>query len=66
MAIVQWAMSIPSIWRVWATCDVENIASARCWRRPGCPGRGRLGALSFGQNFSSQPRDALIYARVRA
>ena len=28
-ALVDWALSAPSIWRVWATCDTENIASAR-------------------------------------
>jgi len=24
-AIVQWAFSHPAIWRVWATCDTENL-----------------------------------------
>jgi ribosomal-protein-alanine N-acetyltransferase len=27
--VVEWAISLPSVYRVWATCDVENLASVR-------------------------------------
>src|SRR5688572_25318354 len=34
-AVVQWAFTQPEIYRVWATCDVENVASARVLERVG-------------------------------
>ncbi len=33
-AIVEWVLSIPSIRRIWATCDTENLASARVLEKP--------------------------------
>ena len=34
-AIVEWAFSMPSIRRVWATCDTENVASVRVLEKAG-------------------------------
>jgi RimJ/RimL family protein N-acetyltransferase len=34
-AIVDWIFSVPSIWRLSATCDVENLASARVLEKAG-------------------------------
>jgi RimJ/RimL family protein N-acetyltransferase len=28
-SLVQWALAQPEIFRVWAVCDVDNVASAR-------------------------------------
>ncbi len=34
-AIVSWSLEQPSIFRVWAGCDVENLASARVLEKAG-------------------------------
>jgi RimJ/RimL family protein N-acetyltransferase len=64
-AIVDWAMSIPTIWRVWATCDCENVASARVLEKAGLSCEGILRRWAIRPNLSSEPRDAFIYSRVR-
>jgi RimJ/RimL family protein N-acetyltransferase len=64
-AIVDWAMSVPTIWRVWATCDVENTGSARVLEKAGLAREGTLRRWIVRPNLSSEPRDAHIYSRVR-
>lgn len=64
-AIVDWAMSIPTIWRVWATCDCENVASARVLEKAGLSCEGRLRRYAVRPNLSSEPRDAFIYSKAR-
>ena len=64
-AIVNWALSIPSVCRVWATCDTENMASARVLEKAGLSPEGTLRRSIVRPNLSDEPRDALIYARVR-
>lgn len=63
--IVTWAISLPSVYRVWATCDTENLASARVLEKSGLVCEGRLRRYLVRPNISPIPRDALIYARVR-
>ena len=64
-AIVEWAMTMPAIWRVWATCDVENVASARVLEKVGLVREGTMRRSIVRPNLSREPRDAYIYARVR-
>jgi RimJ/RimL family protein N-acetyltransferase len=64
-AIVQWLMSIPSIRRVWATCDVENAASVRVLEKAGLSREGTLRRSIVRPNLSGEPRDSFIYSRVR-
>lgn len=64
-AIVAWAWSVPSIRRVWATCDTENLASARVIEKVGLVREGTLRQAIVRPNISSQPRDAFIYSKVR-
>jgi RimJ/RimL family protein N-acetyltransferase len=64
-AIIEWLFSIPSIWRVWATCDTENLASARVLEKAGLSREGTLRRWIVRPNISSEPRDAFIYSRVR-
>ncbi|MEZ4658682.1 MAG: GNAT family N-acetyltransferase [Caldilineaceae bacterium] len=64
-AIVQWAVNLPSVYRVWATCDVENLASARVLEKCGLVCEGRLRCYQIRPNIADIPRDAFIYARVR-
>src|SRR5882672_624457 len=40
--IVAWALAQPSIYRVWALCDVENVASARVLEKVGMQREGLL------------------------
>jgi len=64
-AIVEWAFSKPSIRRVWATCDTENVASARVLEKAGLQREGTLRRAIVRPNLSNEPRDAFMYARVR-
>lgn len=64
-AIVEWVLSVPSIWRVWATCDTENLASVRVLEKAGLSREGTLRRWAVRPNISSEPRDAFIYSRIR-
>jgi ribosomal-protein-alanine N-acetyltransferase len=63
--IVDWAFSVPSIRRVWATCDTENLASARVIEKVGLTRECTLREAIVRPNISSEPRDAFIYSKVR-
>jgi len=65
-AVVQWALEQPSIYRVWATCDVENEASARLLARVGMEREGVLRRWLVHPNVSEAPRDCLCYSIVKA
>jgi len=64
--IVAWALEQPSIFRVWATCDVDNARSARVLERLGMQREGLLRRWIVHPNVSAEPRDCWCYARVRA
>jgi RimJ/RimL family protein N-acetyltransferase len=64
-AIVEWVLSIPSVRRVWATCDIENLASARVLEKAGLACQGILRSSIVRPNISSQPRDAFMYSYMR-
>jgi [ribosomal protein S5]-alanine N-acetyltransferase len=64
--LVAWAMAQPSIYRVWAVCDVENIASARLLESVGMQLEGRLRRWLMHPNVSDSPRDCFCYAIVKA
>ena len=64
-AIVEWALAQPSIFRVWATCDTENIASARLLERVGMQREGVLRRWLVHPNLNDEPRDAFCYAIVK-
>jgi [ribosomal protein S5]-alanine N-acetyltransferase len=63
--VVNWLMSVPEIYRVWATCDTGNIASARVLEKIGLLREGILRSHTIRPNISPIPRDAFIYAKVR-
>lgn len=65
-AVVQWALAQPDIYRVWATCDVENVASARLLERVGMEREGVLRRWLVHPNLSATPRDCLCYSIVKA
>lgn len=64
-AVVEWAISQPEIYRVWATCDTENLASVRVLEKSGFVNEGQLRCYLIRPNISAIPRDAFMYARVR-
>ncbi len=63
--VVQWAVAQPSIYRVWATCDVDNLASARVLERVGMMREGVLRRWLVHPNVSDAPRDCLCYSIVK-
>ncbi|MDQ1422292.1 MAG: [ribosomal protein S5]-alanine N-acetyltransferase [Acidimicrobiaceae bacterium] len=64
-AVVDWAFSDPTVFRVWAVCDIENRASARLLSKSGFCQEGILKRWSVHPNISSIPRDCFCYARTR-
>jgi [ribosomal protein S5]-alanine N-acetyltransferase len=53
-----------AVWRVWATCDVDNLASARVLEKIGMTREGRLRSYGTRPNLGPKPRDAYNYAKV--
>ena len=65
-SVIEWALAQPPIYRVWATCDIENVASARVLERVGMQREGVLRRWLVHPNLSDVPRDCLCYAIVKA
>jgi RimJ/RimL family protein N-acetyltransferase len=65
LPIMDWAFKQPSIHRVWATCDIDNLKSARVLERLGMLQEGVLRRWIIHPNISPEPRDSFCYARVR-
>jgi len=63
--LVDWSLAQPSIYRAWAFCDVENPASARVMEKAGMIREGILRRWHVAPNLGPEPRDCLVYARVK-
>jgi len=61
-----WVMQQQEIWRMSAVCDVDNIGSARVMQKSGFVQEGILRRFIIHPNLSREPRDCLLFARVRA
>ncbi|HLW48066.1 MAG TPA: GNAT family N-acetyltransferase [bacterium] len=61
-AVVEWALSRPHVYRVWAVCDVENTASARVLEKIGMRREGVLRRWIIHPNIDGAPRDCYCYA----
>jgi RimJ/RimL family protein N-acetyltransferase len=59
------ALLKPTIFRVQATCDVENIPSQRALEKSGFKREGRLDRHTVHPNISSEPRACFMYAKCR-
>ena len=64
-AIVDWASNLEFVYRVWAVCDVENIASSRVLEKIGMQREGILRRFIVHPNLSPEPRDCFVYSKVR-
>jgi RimJ/RimL family protein N-acetyltransferase len=58
-------MSLPGVYRLWATCDAENLASVRVLEKTGVSLEGKLRRCTIRPNLSMIPRDTLIFAKTR-
>ena len=63
--VVDWAIAQPSIYRVWAVCDVENLPSARVLEKTGMKREGVLKRWLYHPNFDKRPRDCYVYSIVK-
>lgn len=59
------ALADTRIHRVWAWCDVDNVASSRVMEKAGMQYEGTLRRFSFHPNVSDIPRDSRVYAMIR-
>jgi RimJ/RimL family protein N-acetyltransferase len=60
--VIDWAFRRPEVFRVWAVCDTENVASARLMERVGMQREGVLRRWSVHPNVSPDPRDSFCYS----
>ena len=63
--VAAWGLAQPSLFRVWAFCDAENLASARVMEKAGLLREGLLRRWHVCPTIGPEPRDCLIYAKVR-
>jgi RimJ/RimL family protein N-acetyltransferase len=63
--VVDWWLTRPDVFRVWATCDVENASSARVLEKAGFEREGVLRRWERHPNVGPEPRDALCFSRTR-
>ena len=63
--LIAWALKQNDIYRIWAVCDVDNRASARCMEKAGMQLEGILRRWSVHPNISAEPRDSCCYAIVK-
>ena len=63
--LTAWTLAQPPLHRVWAYCDAENRASARVMEKAGWVREGLLRRWHVCPTIGPEPRDCLIYAKVR-
>lgn len=54
----------PDVYRMWATCHVDNERSVRLLERAGFTREGRLARHDIYPNLGTEPLDSLLFARV--
>jgi RimJ/RimL family protein N-acetyltransferase len=52
------------VYRVWATCHVDNERSVQVLRRAGFELEGRLARYALYPTIGPEPQDALLYAKA--
>jgi RimJ/RimL family protein N-acetyltransferase len=64
-SLADWALKQEAIYRLWALCDVDNLASARVLEKAGMQREGLLRRQIIHPNISDEPRDCYCYAAVK-
>lgn len=64
-ALVEVAFADPGLYRFYAYCHVDNLASARVLEKAGLEREGRLRRFLIFPNLSAEPLDVFVYARCR-
>jgi RimJ/RimL family protein N-acetyltransferase len=64
-AVVEWVIAQPEIHRVWATVDLENVASQRVLEKVGMIREGVLRRWLVAPNLGPVPRDVWSFARIK-
>ena len=65
-AVFEWAARLEGVQRIWATCDVDNVASVRVLEKIGMSREGVLRRWAIRPNLApGVPRDAFVYSWVR-
>ena len=64
-ALVNWAVAQRGIHRLWALCDVENVASARVLEKVGLQREGVMRRQTIHPLLSNEPRDCYCYTLVK-
>lgn len=63
--VIDWAFTQPELFRVWAFCDVDNVASARVLEKVGMMREGILRRWCILPNLGAIPRDCLCFSKVK-
>ena len=63
--LVNWALAQPTIYRAWAYCDVENVASLRVMEKAGMVREGILRRWHTCPTLGLEPRDCVVCAKVK-
>ena len=61
-SLIDMAFKDASVYRVWAVCDVDNVASARVMEKAGMQREGLLRRWSIHPTSSAEPRDSFCYS----
>jgi RimJ/RimL family protein N-acetyltransferase len=64
-AVVDWAFTQPSVFRIGALCDIDNERSARLLEKTGFEREGVLRSWAVHPNISATPRDCYSYSKIR-
>jgi [ribosomal protein S5]-alanine N-acetyltransferase len=54
----------PDVYRVWATCHVDNERSARLLERAGLTREGRMARQAIYPNLGTEPLDSLLFGKA--
>lgn len=64
-SVMAWLLDQPEIWRVQAYVDIDNPGSSRVMEKIGMSLDGQLDRWGYHPNVSDEPRDVLLYSRIR-
>jgi RimJ/RimL family protein N-acetyltransferase len=66
VAVRDWALAAPEVSRVWATCDLDNHASARVLSKADIPNRGIFERKIVRPNLGAEARPSSLFSAVRS